>query len=204
VFEKNYLLGKRRAGHRSAPFWCSAKDTTKDLIYISMKVEILPITSITPYARNPRLNTGIPVAKVKASLKEFGWQQPIVVDKDRVIVVGHTRYAAALELGMNEVPVHVADCLTPTQIKAYRIADNKTATFSGWDMDLLELEFDDLKAEEFDLDLTGFDADELAGIDLNSESENTPTSSSKEIDPDDYQMSCRCPRCGFEFDDKKA
>lgn len=136
-----------------------------------MKVEILPITSITPYARNPRLNTGIPVAKVKASLKEFGWQQPIVVDKDRVIVVGHTRYAAALELGMNEVPVHVADCLTPTQIKAYRIADNKTATFSGWDMDLLDLEFDDLKAEEFDLDLTGFDADELAGIELDSEPE---------------------------------
>lgn len=137
-----------------------------------MKIEILPIISITPYARNPRRNEGVPVSKVKASLKEFGWQQPIVVDKDMTIVVGHTRYLAALELGMTEVPVHIADKLTPNQIRAYRIADNKTATFSDWDMDLLALEFDDLKAEGFDLDLTGFDADELAGIDLNSEPES--------------------------------
>lgn len=169
-----------------------------------MKIEILPIISITPYARNPRRNEGVPVSKVKASLKEFGWQQPIVVDKDMTIVVGHTRYLAALELGMTEVPVHIADKLTPNQIRAYRIADNKTATFSDWDMDLLALEFDDLKAEGFDLDLTGFDADELAGIELNSEPESAPSSSSTEIDTDDYQMGCKCPRCGFEFDDKQA
>ena len=169
-----------------------------------MKIEILPIISITPYARNPRRNEGVPVSKVKASLKEFGWQQPIVVDKDMTIVVGHTRYLAALELGMTEVPVHIADKLTPNQIRAYRIADNKTATFSEWDMDLLALEFDDLKAEGFDLDLTGFDADELAGIDMNGEPDNAPASSTTEIDPDDYQMGCKCPRCGFEFDDKQT
>ena len=169
-----------------------------------MKIEILPIISITPYARNPRRNEGVPVSKVKASIKEFGWQQPIVVDKDMTIVVGHTRYLAALELGMTEVPVHIADQLTPNQIRAYRIADNKTATFSDWDIDLLALEFDDLKAEGFDLDLTGFDADELAGIDLNSEPESAPASSATEIDTDDYQMGCKCPRCGFEFDDKQA
>lgn len=191
-------------GYRNAPFFCSASATTKILIYISMKIEILPIISITPYARNPRRNEGVPVSKVKASLKEFGWQQPIVVDKDMTIVVGHTRYLAALELGMTEVPVHIADKLTPNQIRAYRIADNKTATFSDWDMDLLALEFDDLKAEGFDLDLTGFDADELAGIDLNGEPDNAPASSTTEIDPDDYQMGCKCPRCGFEFDDKQA
>lgn len=126
-----------------------------------MKTELLPITSITPYARNPRKNEGLPIAKVKASLKEYGWQQPIVVDKDMVIVVGHTRYAAAIELGMTEVPVHIADNLTPAQIKAYRISDNKTATFSEWDMELLGLEFDDLRAEGFDLELTGFDDAEL-------------------------------------------
>ncbi len=105
---------------------------------------------------------------------------------------------------MTEVPVHIADKLTPNQIRAYRIADNKTATFSDWDMDLLALEFDDLKAEGFDLDLTGFDADELAGIDMNGEPDNAPASSTTEIDPDDYQMGCKCPRCGFEFDDKQA
>ena len=120
------------------------------------------------------------------------------------IIVGHTRYMAALELGMTEVPAHIADDLTPNQIRAYRIADNKTATFSDCDMDLLALEFDDLKAEGFDLDLTGFDADELAGIDLNGELESAPASSATEIDPDDYQMGCKCPRCGFEFDDKQA
>lgn len=130
-----------------------------------MKITLLPITSITPYARNPRRNQGVPVSKVKASLKEYGWQQPIVVDKDMTIVVGHTRYMAAMELGMKEVPVHVADNLTPTQIKAYRLADNKTATFSEWDMELLALEIEDLKAVDFDLDLTGFDAEELAAID---------------------------------------
>ena len=134
-----------------------------------MKTELLPITSITPYARNPRKNEGLPVAKVKASLKEYGWQQPIVVDKDMTIVVGHTRYAAALELGMKEVPVHIADNLTPTQIRAYRIADNKTATFSEWDMELLGLEFDDLRAEDFDLELTGFDDAELLDLELDAE-----------------------------------
>lgn len=126
-----------------------------------MKTKMMPIGSITPYARNPRKNEGVPVAKVKASLKEFGFQQPIVVDKGMVIVVGHTRYAAALELGMTEVPVHIADNLSATQIKAYRIADNKTATFAEWDMELLDLEFDDLRAEGFDLELTGFDDGEL-------------------------------------------
>lgn len=134
-----------------------------------MKITLLPITSITPYARNPRRNQGVPISKVKASLKEYGWQQPIVVDKDMTIVVGHTRYLAAMELGMKEVPVHIADNLSPTQIKAYRLADNKTATFSEWDMELLALEIEDLKGMDFDLDLTGFDAEELAEISMDSE-----------------------------------
>ena len=136
-----------------------------------MKIKLIPIEAITPYARNPRQNSGAPVAKVKASLKEFGWRQPIVVDRDMVIVVGHTRYAAALELGMTEAPVHIADTLTPAQIKAYRIADNRTGAEAQWDMELLGLEIQDLKELDFSLDLTGFDADELAGIELEGESE---------------------------------
>ena len=134
-----------------------------------MKVEMLAVEKITPYARNPRINSGAPVAKVKASLKEFGWQQPIVVDKDMVIVVGHTRYAAALELGMKTVPVHIAKDLTATQIKAYRLADNRTGAEAQWDMELLNLEIQDLKELDFDLDLTGFNPDELAGIELDGE-----------------------------------
>ena len=108
-----------------------------------MKIELLPITSITPYARNPRRNEGVPVSKVKASLKEFGWQQPIVVDKDMVIIVGHTRYLAAKKLKLKEVPVHIAKELTENEAKAYRIADNKTAEISAWDYEKLNNEIDE-------------------------------------------------------------
>ena len=134
-----------------------------------MKIELLPVESITPYARNPRKNSGVPVAKIKASLKEFGWQQPIVVDVDKVIIAGHTRYLAALELGLKEIPVHIATNLTSAQVKAYRIADNRTAQEAQWDMELLNLEIQDLKELDFNLDLTGFDPDELAGIELGGE-----------------------------------
>jgi len=164
---------------------------------------MLDSSKIIPYARNPRKNTAA-VAIVKASLKEYGWQQPIVVDKENVIVAGHTRYLAALELGLTEAPVHVADDLTPAQAKAYRLMDNKSHERAEWDMELLALEISDLKEEGFDLDLTGFDAGELAGIDLLNEGDQEPESSTKEIDTDEYQLGHRCPRCGFEFDDKQA
>jgi ParB-like chromosome segregation protein Spo0J len=124
-----------------------------------------PIQSITPYARNPRKNAAA-VAKVRASIAEFGFRQPIVVDESGIIVAGHTRYQAALDLGLKTVPVHVATGLSKAQIKAYRIADNRTASEAEWDMELLELEIEELKEMDFDLDLTGFDESELAGIDL--------------------------------------
>ena len=101
-----------------------------------MLVEVCPISSIRPYENNPRLNDAA-VDAVGASIKEFGFRQPIVVDDAGVIIVGHTRYKAALKLGMTEVPVHVAVCLSPAQAKAYRIADNQTATIATWDDDKL-------------------------------------------------------------------
>ena len=130
-----------------------------------LKVEQWDVAKVVPYIRNPRKNAGIPVAKVKASLKEFGWRQPIVVDSEGVIIVGHTRYQAALELGMTEIPVHVAEGLTAAQVKAYRIADNKTGDFAEWDFDLLKLEFADLQELDFGLDLTGFDEADIAAMD---------------------------------------
>lgn len=164
-----------------------------------MKTELISIASITPYARNPRKNEGAPVSKVKASLKEFGWQQPIVVDKEMVIVAGHTRYAAALELGMTEVPVHIADTLTPTQIKAYRIADNRTGQEATWDMELLNLEIQDLKELDFDLDLTGFDADELAGVELESDQQEIESPDDfKEVD-ENIETAHTCPKCGYAW-----
>jgi DNA modification methylase len=125
-----------------------------------MHVELRPISSIRPYENNPRLNDDA-VDAVAASIRQFGFRQPVVVDEDGVIIVGHTRYKAALKLGLEEVPVHVAVGLTPAQAKAYRIADNQTATLSSWDDDKLPLELAQLQQMDFDLNLTGFSADEL-------------------------------------------
>src|SRR5439155_13773349 len=109
-----------------------------------MKVELRPITSIRPYENNPRINDQA-VDAVAASIREFGFRQPIVIDEAGVIVVGHTRYKAALKLGLKKVPVIVAKDLTPEKIKAYRIADNKTADLSDWNYDLLPIELSELQ-----------------------------------------------------------
>lgn len=125
-----------------------------------MLVEMRLIETIRPYQNNPRLNDTA-VDAVAASIREFGFRQPIVVDEDGVIIVGHTRYKAALKLGLKEVPVHVAVGMSPAQAKAYRIADNQTATLSQWDEDKLPIELAQLQEMNFDLNLTGFTGDEL-------------------------------------------
>jgi site-specific DNA-methyltransferase (adenine-specific) len=119
-----------------------------------------PITEIIPYANNPRKN-GAAVDKVAASIKEFGFKVPIIIGKDNVIVTGHTRLLAAQKLGLETVPCVIADDLTPAQIKAFRLADNKTAEFSEWDDEMLKVELEELGELNFDLDLTGFDKDEI-------------------------------------------
>src|SRR5690348_10661738 len=126
----------------------------------TMHVEMRPISSIKPYENNPRLNDA-GVDAVAASIREFGFRQPIVVDEDGVIIVGHTRFKAALKLGLEMVPVHVAVGMTPAQAKAYRIADNQTATLSSWDADRLPIELAQLQEMNFDLNMTLFSADEL-------------------------------------------
>ena len=125
-----------------------------------MKVELIDIGRVIPYARNPRRNEQA-IAKVAASIKEYGFRQPIVVDEEMVIIAGHTRLQAAQQLGLTKVPVHSATGLTATQVKAYRLADNRTAQEAEWDDELLGLELGELAEQGFDLDLTGFDGDEL-------------------------------------------
>src|SRR5262245_35547737 len=125
-----------------------------------MHVEMRPIDSIRPYDNNPRLNDAA-VDAVAASIREYGFRQPCVVDEGGIIIVGHTRYKAALKLGLKEVPVHVAIGLSPAQARAYRIADNQTATLSSWDEDKLPLELIELQKLDFDLSLTGFGNDDL-------------------------------------------
>jgi DNA modification methylase len=125
-----------------------------------MLVEMRDINTIKPYEGNPRVNDGA-VDAVARSIAEYGFRQPIVVDIGGIIIVGHTRYKAALKLGLATVPVHVANGLTPAQARAYRIADNQTATIADWDNDKLILELKKLQEEDFDLSLTGFDQDDL-------------------------------------------
>jgi len=128
-----------------------------------MKIELRKLSDVKPYENNPRVNDDA-VDAVAASIREFGFRQPIVVDVEGVIICGHTRYKAALKLGLEKVPVHVAKDLTAEQIKAYRIADNKTAELSDWNYDLLPIELGELQSMNYDLGLLGFDQDELAKL----------------------------------------
>lgn len=128
-----------------------------------MHVETWAIDRVIRYEKNPRHNDAA-VAKVAASLKEFGWRQPVVVDAKGVIIVGDTRYLAARSLGMTEVPVHPALELTAEQARAYRIADNRVAQESEWDDEKLIEELLSLKLSDYDLAQTGFDDDELEKI----------------------------------------
>ncbi len=124
-------------------------------------IEQWPIDRPIPYARNARKISDKAVDKIAASIKEFGWQQPIVVDRDGVIIAGHTRLQAARKLQLTAVPVHVAKDLTDGQVKAYRLMDNRSHQETEWDFDLLGPEIADLQAMSVDLALTGFDATEI-------------------------------------------
>lgn len=128
-----------------------------------MHLVMMPINEIKPYERNPRNNTHA-VAKVAASLKTYGWQQPIVVDTDHIIIVGHTRWLAAQSLKMTEVPVQIAQTLTPEQVRAYRIADNRLGEEAEWNEELLREELSLLREMEVDLSLTGFEEGEVTKL----------------------------------------
>lgn len=133
-----------------------------------MRVIEKPITEIKPYEKNPRRNDDS-VEKCAESIKQYGWKQPLVVDPDGVIVVGHTRYKAAVKLGLDTVPCIVADDLSPEEIRAYRIADNKVGESSVWDNKLLLGELTEIDTDLF----TGFD---MGGLfdDILDEGDNTP------------------------------
>ena len=121
-----------------------------------MVVKSMDLASLVPYERNPRKRPKEAVAAVAASLKKFGWQQPIVVDSKNVISVGHTRHAAALSLGWTTAPVVV---IPDDQAAAYRLVDNRSGEFTVWDNDLLRAELDSLPSlEGFDLEAFNFDA----------------------------------------------
>lgn len=126
-----------------------------------MKIVDKRLDEIRPYEKNPRRNDAA-VEYVAESIKAFGWKQPIVIDKDGVIIVGHTRYKAAQSLGIEKVPCLIADDLTPEQVKAYRLADNKTGELAEWDFGTLEEELAELVDSLTDIDMADFGfADEI-------------------------------------------
>ncbi|QDV25951.1 DNA modification methylase [Aureliella helgolandensis] len=145
-----------------------------------MKIEMWTLSKLKPYPGNPRINKHA-VEAVATSLREYGFRQPIVVDAEGVVVCGHTRLQAAHKLGLDKVPVHIATDLTQEQVRAYRIADNQTATIADWNMDLLPLELCGLRDDGYDLGLLGFDAEELDRI-MGGEVQDG------ECDPDDVPL----------------
>jgi len=129
-----------------------------------LTIELWPVDRPQPYEQNPRIHTDASVAKIAASLEHFGWRQPIVVDGSGVVILGHGRLLAAKHLDMLEVPVHVAKGLSAAQVKALRLADNRTQQESTWEYAALNDELRALADLDFDLAITGFDPDELAGL----------------------------------------
>lgn len=126
-----------------------------------LRVEYVAVGSLIPYARNSRTHSDAQVAQIAASIKEFGWTNPVLVDEQQTIIAGHGRVLAAQKLGLDSVPTIALTGLTEAQRRAYVIADNRLALNAGWDEEMLALELQDLAAADFNLDLLGFDADRL-------------------------------------------
>lgn len=172
-----------------------------------MTIEHLATSSLVPYARNAKRHDPAQISKLCGSIREFGFNNPVLIDSDNGIIAGHGRVLAAQSLGLEKIPCIRLGHLTDTQRRAYILADNRLAEIGGgWDEEMLKLELADLRELDTDFDLMGFDAS-LIEEKLNPSEPSipsiTPESSAKEIDVDSFDMDHRCPRCGFEFDSKK-
>ena len=154
-----------------------------------MKVVEKKLSEIKPYENNPRNNDDA-VQYVANSLKKFGWKQPIVIDKDGVIVAGHTRYRAALQLGMKTAPCVVADDLTEEEIRGYRLADNKTAEMAGWNFPLLDLEL---------AEITTFDMADFGFTDYNHDDIDDFFENADNVEKEEKLHVITCPHCGKQI-----
>lgn len=153
------------------------------------KMELVSTDKLIPYVNNARTHSAEQVNKLRSSLREFGFINPVIVDKDYGIIAGHGRVLAAKEEGIDEVPCVMADYLTEAQKKAYIIADNRFAQDAGWDEELLRIEIEALQGENFDVSLTGFEADEIANLFKDGDG--------KEVQDDDYDLSSALEKAAF-------
>jgi len=148
------------------------KVSKKETHWPADHVERRAVESLIPYARNARTHSDEQVAQIAASIKEWGWTTPVLVDETGQIIAGHGRVMAARKLGIEEIPVMVASGWTEAQRRAYVLADNKIALNSGWDMDLLKVELQDIGEMSFDLDKIGFSVEEMTSFFVETENEN--------------------------------
>jgi len=164
-----------------------------------IKIVYKNINQIIPYSNNPRKNAS-GVDAVAASIKEFGFKVPVVIGGNGEIIAGHTRVMAAKKLGIDDIPCIIADDLTEAQIKAFRIADNKTAEFSEWDKELLAVELEELSEMDFNISITGFDESEIENL----MTQFNPIDLDEDEDGEEVEGNSKtvyhCPKCGFEFE----
>ena len=166
------------------------------------KMERWSIDRLVPYEKNARTHSPEQVAQLRASIQEFGFTNPILVDGKDGVIAGHGRLAAARDMGMTEVPVVVLDHLTPEQRRAYVIADNQLALNARWDAEILQQEVMALNLADFDLNLLGFDGDRISSLlDPEQIDDGEAPDELNEVD-DDLETDHRCPSCGYEWSSK--
>ena len=169
-----------------------------------MKITQKKVTELIPYVNNSRTHSDEQVAQIAASIKEFGWTNPILVDGTNGIIAGHGRLLAARKLGYKEVPTIELTDLTETQKKAYIIADNRLALNAGWDNEMLTIELNDLLADGFALEMLGFDPTEMQTL-INGGPDFEPATEDDQSKLDELEPKwIACPHCGKEFDARQA
>jgi ParB-like chromosome segregation protein Spo0J len=167
-----------------------------------IEIQYKPTEDLIPYARNSRTHSAEQVAQIAASIREFGWTNPILIDGENGIIAGHGRVLAAYKLGETQVPTIELSHMSDTQKRAYIIADNKLALNAGWDNEMLALEIDDLKDAGFDLSFTGFTIDDINALKTPDFDAATEDDQGKldQLEP----KWIACPHCGKEFDARQA
>lgn len=165
-----------------------------NMVISKENLQLVEVSKLVPYARNSRVHSPTQIKQIQASIREFGFINPILIDKDFNIIAGHGRYEAARFEEMKEVPCIYVEHLTEMQKKAYIIADNKLALNATWDTEMLKLEIGKLEEFDFNVELTGFNPDDFKEPEGKEGKEETKEEEEKET--------CQCPECGCRFEIK--
>ena len=169
------------------------------------QIEEWDIDELTPYGNNAKLHPDSHIEQIANSIEEFTFLDPIAVDENGEVLEGHGRLLAAKRRGDSTIPVIQITGLSDAQKVAYRLAHNKLTMNTGFDPEMLKIDFEFLQDSEFELSLTGFEELELSFLDDEPEEEvdkPTPKSSTKEVDVDEFEFDHKCPKCGFQYNDK--